>query len=267
MMKKIFLLFLSLSFVGCASYLKRKECESINWYEHGQKIALRGQWLNSDTMVQECRKVEAEMSESQLDQGFKSGMSKYCSAQGAYATGKAGDLFAREFCEGPGITALLSQYEQGNKDYCAKANGFAAGTSGKKYQNVCSLEMEKSFLPEYRRGRKKYVTAQIKNIESDLSNIEKRKSTVVFESQNIESQRRALESQRSFIQSQMNFAMSNNPAMVSAFQSQINTLDSDISSKRSMTYSKQNEINSLDQKIRGLNTELTAYKNELPSLD
>ncbi|MNJ91335.1 lipoprotein [compost metagenome] len=268
MTKKILLLILSFSVFGCASYLKRQQCEQINWFDHGKKIALRGQWLNSDKMVQECRKVEAEMSETQLDQGFKSGMGEYCSPQGAYSVGKSGKSFSREFCEGPGITAIMNQHQQGIRDYCAKSNGYQAGASGEKYKNVCSPEMEKTFLPEYRKGRKKFVEAQIKYKEGEISNLEKRRSAVAFEAQNIEYQQRSLESQRNYIQSQLNFAQSsNNLSQVSNLQSQANSVDSEISSKRNLVYAKQNETRSIDEKVQALNKEISEFRTELPSLE
>ncbi len=95
-MKRVLLFLLMLSLTSCASYFKRKECESINWFEHGKKVAMRGEWLNSDKTVSECRKVEAHIQESQLDQGFKNGMERYCSPTAAYMTGKGGDLFSRD---------------------------------------------------------------------------------------------------------------------------------------------------------------------------
>ncbi|HEY1079150.1 MAG TPA: DUF2799 domain-containing protein, partial [Bdellovibrio sp.] len=81
-MKKIFALILALSTTGCANYFIKKDCESTNWFEHGQKVAQSGKWLNADKKVMDCRRVEAEIQESQLDQGFKSGVQKYCNNDG-----------------------------------------------------------------------------------------------------------------------------------------------------------------------------------------
>ena len=77
-MMSLLIVLLTMQMFGCASYFKRKECEKINWFDHGQSVAMRGDRLNADKAVNECRKVEADISETQLDLGFKSGMQKYC---------------------------------------------------------------------------------------------------------------------------------------------------------------------------------------------
>ena len=77
-MFKILFLLSFLFLTSCANFFIRQECEKINWYQYGQDIAMRGDRVSNDDMVNKCRKAEAEMSESKLDQGFKAGMSRYC---------------------------------------------------------------------------------------------------------------------------------------------------------------------------------------------
>ena len=88
-----------LSTAGCASYFKRKECEKTNWFEHGQKVAMSGKRMDADPFVKECRKVEAEFSFTDLDNGFKSGMAKYCTGDNVFLVGKAGKPFSYEMCD------------------------------------------------------------------------------------------------------------------------------------------------------------------------
>ncbi len=90
-------------------------------------------------------------------------MERYCSPTAAYMTGKGGDLFSRDLSEGPQPNVLIAEHKKGVKDYCAKTNGYTAGSSGKKYLNICPKDLEPAFLPEYRRGRKKYVQAMIES--------------------------------------------------------------------------------------------------------
>ncbi|MEZ0390600.1 MAG: DUF2799 domain-containing protein [Pseudobdellovibrionaceae bacterium] len=151
---------------SCASYFTRKDCEKMNWYQIGYDAALRGDRISNDETVNKCRKVEAEISESQLDVGFKAGMSRYCQADGVFQTGKNGDLFNTDFCEPGQLSFLRKRHQDGLNSFCT--DGMTAGLSGKKYKNVCSPGQEKAFLPEYRKGRKKYLQGMIGNTESKV---------------------------------------------------------------------------------------------------
>ncbi len=71
--KIVLIIFFGLTLSSCASYFKRKACESTNWFEYGQKVAEQGQNLENDQFINECRKVEADISEPKLDLGFKKG--------------------------------------------------------------------------------------------------------------------------------------------------------------------------------------------------
>lgn len=267
-MLRVFILLLAIPIVSCTSYFKKKSCEEINWFEHGQKVALRGQWLNADATLNECRKVEADVQESQLDRGFKSGVQKYCTNTNAYVVGKSGDLFARDLCEGPTINVLLQEHKQGLEDYCDKSNGYAAGSSGKKYQNVCPRELEQDFLPHYRKGRKKYVQSLIDSKSDDLARIEKdlgHKRRQLSWSQN---DLRNLEFQRSHLEAKKATALSmQNSGMVSIHESEINSMESSISRKRSEISSTESDLRSLESRKAALMQEISTFKEELPGLD
>jgi len=156
----------SLFLSSCVSYFVRKDCEKKNWYQIGYDAAIRGDRISNDEAVSTCRKVEAEISESQLDVGFKAGMSRYCQPDGVFQTGKNGDLFNSDFCEPGQLSMLRQRHIDGLKAYCT--DGMTAGLSGKKYKNVCQPNQEKAFLPEYRKGRKKYLNGMIQNVEAKV---------------------------------------------------------------------------------------------------
>lgn len=166
MLKKIVVLCSFFLTTSCASYLLKKQCEDINWYQHGQEIAMRGDRVSNDDMVMKCRKVEAEMSEAKLDQGFKAGMSKYCQPDTAFQTGKSGDTLNLDLCDPGQMGTLKKRHAEGTYAYCK--DGMGAGLSGKKYKNVCSSDLEKNFMPSYRQGRKKYLSALVRNNETKL---------------------------------------------------------------------------------------------------
>ena len=148
---------------SCASYFVRKDCEKQNWYQVGFDAAMRGDRIANDSIVSQCRKAGAEMSEPQLDLGWKAGSSRYCQPDAVFLTGKNGDLFNTEFCEAGQLDRLRKKHADGILAYCK--NGAAAGLGGKKYKNVCSADTEKTFLPDYRAGRKKYLSSLVANVE------------------------------------------------------------------------------------------------------
>ena len=85
-MRALVVLIFSFSLVACSSWFKRRECNKTNWFSYGEKVAMSGRRLDEDSFINECRKVEADVSDSQLDRGFKTGMATYCQPQTAYET-------------------------------------------------------------------------------------------------------------------------------------------------------------------------------------
>lgn len=266
-MKKILILFSAISLIGCASYFKKKDCEAINWFEHGKKVALSGKWLNSDSVVSECRKVEAEMSESALDQGFKNGMQQYCSSENSYLVGKSGDTFSRDLCEGPQINVLLNQHKKGLADYCAKSNGYNAGISGKKYSGLCPKDLEPAFLPEYRKGRKKFVETLIANKKAEISEIERKISSKQADLWSEESRLRHLEMDKNSLESQKSSLDPSNFSENSVLDSQINGVSNEIWNVKSGISSTQSSISSLNQNKEALQKEIGELNLEKASLD
>ena len=261
-MKPLLLIFVALNLAACASYFKRKECESTNWFEHGKSVALRGEWLASDKLVNECRKVEANIQESQLDQGFKNGRQRYCTPENSYKTGKEGDLFSRDLCDGPELGPLLANYRRGVTDYCAKANGQNAGASGKKYQNICPKELEPAFLAEYRKGRKKYVLAMITHREEDIRDLDSKIASKRNQLNLSQFRLSGLETEMSSLQTQKNFTPPENTAQIGFLEVRISSLSSDISTLRSDVSNQQSQIQALE-KTRSINE----FIAELPGLD
>ena len=74
---RILLFFLIINLISCSSYFKRKDCEATNWFDYGQKVALEGRRLTGDQFISECYHAEADVAESDLDRGFKSGLEKF----------------------------------------------------------------------------------------------------------------------------------------------------------------------------------------------
>ena len=191
---------ISFGFFGCASYLKRKSCESTNWFTYGQDLAMKGVRPGDDTFVQECKKVDADISESQLDIGFKSGMATYCKPETAFQKGKVAESFNPELCDPSKEKSLMKSHADGVIAYCQKDNGYGVGASGKVYGGICPANLEKDFKKEYLRGRKKYLETAIaseqQNIESLNYQISNKSVELSMASARLASLRQARQVQR-----------------------------------------------------------------------
>lgn len=170
-MKKLVLIALTLNLASCA-YFERKACEDINWFQHGEKVAMSGRLLENDDQLRRCRKVEADIDEGGLDRGFKKGRSTYCEPETAFATGKKGEPFASSMCDGGNLQTLKKRHADGIRDYCDPSNGETAGASGGEYKKVCPKNMEAAFLREFNKGRKKYLAAEISSREQQVEDMD-----------------------------------------------------------------------------------------------
>lgn len=240
----ISLVFMSFLLSSCASYFIRKECEKLNWYQVGFDAALRGDRISNDENVSKCRKAEAEISESQLDVGFKAGMSRYCQPDGVFQTGKNGDTFNTDFCEPGQLLMLRKRHEEGLKAYCS--DGLTAGLSGKKYKNVCGPTQEKAFLPEYRKGRKKYLQGMVSNAEGKYREATLDLERLSFEKRHVDNRMLAIPYVK--------------PGDPDPYAADRRMLDSQSSQLNSAIYHKSSEKNKLQAEIDG-------YKKELVTLD
>ena len=181
----LFLIFISTFLCSCASYFTRKDCESKNWFDYGYQVAMSGKRLSGDQYVSECRKVDAQIQESQLDLGFKSGMSNYCKADIVFATGRKGQFFNSDFCDPGQMKLLTAKHAEGVQAFCEPTSGFTFGSSGGVYNQICPKDKEEAFMKEFRKGRKKFLTAsiienqsRINKINSDVSSSTNRKFTL-----------------------------------------------------------------------------------------
>ena len=265
---RLLLVVSAISLASCASYFKRKECEQVNWFEHGKKVALSGSWLNSDPLLNECRKAEAEISETQVDLGFKNGVSVYCTPSRAEMIGKSGDLYSRDICEGPSINSLLAAFKKGQNDYCLKSNGYNAGVSGKKYQNVCSADQEKGFLPEYRKGRKSFLKTRVTDIAQEIETLGPKITSAQLNSANLNSRITYLEATRGMLDSRRGNAVNaQNFTEANLLASELSTLDGQLANQRSEYQVSQAQVSRLQGDREKLSKQLSEYKEELATLN
>ncbi|MBX3018815.1 MAG: DUF2799 domain-containing protein [Bdellovibrionaceae bacterium] len=179
---------LTLLLAGCASYFKRKECEAKNWYQYGYDLAMKGQRINNDNFVGECRKAEAEFSEADLDRGFKAGMSNYCKPEVVTQTGRSGEHINLDLCDPGQARMLRARHTEGVRLFCDPKNGYNVGTTGRVYNKICPAELEKAFLPEFNRGRKKYLSAMVAETQGKVADLDRRVNDKDREMRNFQTQ-------------------------------------------------------------------------------
>jgi hypothetical protein len=168
----VFILSVAGVLTSCSSYMKRQECESTNWYSYGESVALEGRRLSGDQFISECNQAEGDIDESAVDRGFKAGLQKYCLPETVFQTGKSGNFFSTEMCTGQGLNLLIAKHRAGVLEYCKKSNGYAAGARGNPYNKICPASLEESFLLEFNRGRKRYISEEISENNNQISRIE-----------------------------------------------------------------------------------------------
>ncbi len=127
---KQFLFVSVIFFVGCAT-VSKDECVKFNWKQQGFKGAMRGEIL-SDTNEYYHNK---------------------CTIQhGVVINGEQ----------------LKSGYEQGLKRYCTPQNALELGLSGREYEGICPIKMEKKFLSQFKDGSNSFLKSRVKSLESDI---------------------------------------------------------------------------------------------------
>lgn len=247
---------------GCANYFMRKSCNAINWYQHGFDLAMKGQRPSNDETLNNCRKAEAEISESKLDQGFKAGMAQYCRPEIVFQTGKKGENFNLDLCDPGQGRQLLAEHRKGVKEFCQADNGFAVGSSGRTYNKICPPDLEKSFLKEFNRGRKKYLQNMIAENASRTQDLDREISNSDQELRNLQYRLAVTPGPTKVIQSNTDAQgfTTTSTSTDDRYASERRNLESNISSKN-------HEIKSLREKQNDLRSKTYEYQRELSTLD
>ncbi|MBL7544014.1 MAG: DUF2799 domain-containing protein [Bdellovibrionaceae bacterium] len=154
---------------------------------------MTGKRLSGDTYLNECRKADSEIDESQLDLGFKAGMLNYCKPEVVFANGKKGEFFNADLCD-PGLFKTLNaRHAEGVNIFCEPSNGYTFGSSGGTYNQICPKHKEEGFLKDYRRGRKKYLAASINENHSRINKLNSEMNVASFQKSSLESELRIVE--------------------------------------------------------------------------
>lgn len=155
---------------GCANWALQDKCEKTNWFEYSQNVAYQGKYLEEDGFIKACKGIDST-SAVQLDLGFKQGREKMCQYDEIFTRAKEGVPVFFNFCDGLEMNRMKSLYHQGLISYCTKEKGYSFAKAGKLYQNLCSPQQEKEFLPGYYKGRKEYLNNYIAEHKAKLVGI------------------------------------------------------------------------------------------------
>lgn len=239
---------------GCAA-LTRKSCEKINWFEHGQALALDGKYPNNDSRLKECRKVEAKIEEGQLDSGWKRGRELYCQPERAFNTGKEGKLFASDICDQTQTRTLLRKHAEGVRAYCVPETGRLLGAAGSQYNTICPGDLEAPFKAAYQKGRKGYLEGLIPGLQNEIQQknmqVQQKRSELSF-----------LEGQKMALNGQLAYARGQNPASLQASQlnSQVMDLDGQISLKKNEIHALESQVNDISMRISTIQAEAAGLR-------
>lgn len=248
-MRLILLVILALSTQGC-SYFHRKNCESTNWFEHGKGLALRGQRLSGDDTIEQCRKVEAQISDAQLDLGWKAGQAEYCSPAGAFAAGNKGQQFLGEICNPSDLAKLNAENLKGIRNYCSPESAEEMGRKGLGYNKVCPEDLLKNFMLSYSKGRKSYLTKKVETLKSEIA---KERGDLRYH----EGSLAAAEKNLKFAEGRL-YGLSANasPNEKSNAQSQYDMAQSEVFNSRNKTQSLRSKIEKLEKDLNESEKEL-----------
>lgn len=267
-MKNFILVFFIMPLMSCASYFKKKECEQANWFEQGERIALSGKWLKADEFVSTCRQAEANISESQLDQGFKSGKAKYCHPDNAKIVGRKGEILNESLCDGPESLATMKSYQQGIAQYCAASNGFLAGQSGVVYNHVCPQNLEPEFMIEYKKGRTSYLQNRIQNEQLELNKMQSQLDLQKVLISNLQNQESGIEAQITNNNTLMALATENaSLALKTKLQGEAAQLQQKLDRVRADRQEAVAKKNNIENSIESIESNLFNYKKELDKLN
>jgi len=237
---------------SCASELK-KRCQSTNWFEYGESVALSGKRLSSENFISQCKKEDVEVDEAQVDVGFKAGMGRYCTADGATETGRKGDVFNADLCDAASVSSLKKEYQQGVLSYCEPDNGYEQGALGRTYKNVCPKNVEGAFLKQYKKGKRVYIAGIIASKEEEIRDAQDAADQAARSESRLRGQLTALIAAQTIAR-----ARSSNPEVDSSLDSERSTLESRIYSESSRRSQKESEVARLRAEIRELRVQLGA---------
>ena len=251
MLRILLFLCCGLMVFGCSTF--KKQCEATNWYQHGYDLAMRGQRPAQDEFLSRCRKSEAEISESQLDLGFKAGMQQYCLPDVAFQTGKKGQFLNMDLCDAGQERILKARHADGVKDFCQPSSALSFGASGAKYNNICPASLESAFLSEYRKGRKKYLQLRIDQTNTSIAALA--------------SDTQALEREKSFIDGRLSMV----PAMRMGDSEEAKRIYSAHEEERSRLRNQQYDLSARIQRNRSeqetLRTQISEDQREILTLE
>ncbi len=262
---QILLLLLFFIISGCAGYKTKKACKKTNWFLHGQKVALEGKRSNEDDFLLSCERAHGFINHAELDTGFKSGMSKYCSIKLPNDYAKEGKNYNFQFCDDGKSTARKQSFNDGLKVFCVQSKGKEKAAKGWIYNNICPAELESTFLVGYKEGRKIYLKQLIEQKYASILEMDKKINYIKSDSDQTALQIAGFQKQFSLVKAKKTDIKT---GIITETQERVETYES---KKRwqKLNHTIENnktKINNLHNKQSKLKKEIYTLKQELSGL-
>ena len=143
---------LSLLFASSTSCITANHCKNINTYQQGYSDALSGKTVQSFYQkVRLCAKHEVVLNLKAYNKGWMIGLKKLCTYKRGHYFGSTGAKY-QNICTQNNLAKFIKGYEEGLKSFCTYKKGYYFGSTGANYQNTCPKKLETNFLKGYTLG-------------------------------------------------------------------------------------------------------------------
>ena len=128
---------LTLFLSGCAMHMSQQECANTNWNQLGFNDGTRGAaHRDLDQDVSDCAKFKINVNAKAYEDGYQSGLARYCSYNKGRSLGNSGSQKS-SVCNNGSFPSFQRGYKDGIRQYCTYQRGVSIGATGKANPGVC----------------------------------------------------------------------------------------------------------------------------------
>jgi hypothetical protein len=148
---------------GCSTWTADK-CQSTNWDAQGFSEGSIGRPNSGGVYASKCQKKGISVNSQAYDTGYTRGLNSYCNYNKGHQAAFSG-LQKEALCSAN--NTYNDGYAKGSQEYCTSENGYKIALDGGNEAKICSGTGFNAFMTGYKKGRKKFVIAEINNIKDD----------------------------------------------------------------------------------------------------
>ncbi len=133
--------------VSCDT-VSEQQCQTLNWANKGYSDGASGKTRSAlSSHIQACSKYGMNVDTSLYLEGYKKGISQYCTYDTGFSLSEQGNSYV-SVCSGSLASEFRRGYEDGARRYCSYDRGFDQGEDGASSKAMC----DGSGMEGYRRG-------------------------------------------------------------------------------------------------------------------